>query len=153
MEIGGLCEVFSALAPPEAGGTPAPQGSEQAGRLHHKFQRIAFGSSRTWATGRALPKRSKSLKDQTILLSGVTSRICGLLGPAWQLTMRVLPFERRLTMVIQARVTPGRSFFSTFHATSPAGVAAGAEGAGFSKVLKKPVPVDQLLAAIKGLTA
>jgi CheY-like chemotaxis protein len=33
------------------------------------------------------------------------------------------------------------------------GVGHGSEGTGFSKVLKKPVPVDQLMAAIKGLTA
>jgi len=32
------------------------------------------------------------------------------------------------------------------------GTGAGAEGTGFSKVLKKPVPVDQLMEAIKGLT-
>jgi CheY-like chemotaxis protein len=33
------------------------------------------------------------------------------------------------------------------------GQGTGAEGTGFSKVLKKPVPVDQLMEAIKGLTA
>ena len=32
------------------------------------------------------------------------------------------------------------------------GTGVGADGAGFSKVLKKPVPVDQLMEAIKGLT-
>ena len=51
----------------------------------------------------------------------MTSKSCGLSGPAWQLPTMRLPLGRTWSVVTQASVMPGSSFWSMLQTTLPSG--------------------------------
>jgi hypothetical protein len=84
-----LRERSPTLSPPRLSYAGRRYGYEDRSQTLHN---AGYG---TTATGRELPNVVKSVNVQTTCFAGVTSMICGLSGPAWQLTSRVLPHAGR----------------------------------------------------------
>ena len=88
-------------------GKDKEKGQQLSGHLH--LRALSFLStmadclpSRTCQQG-PLPTSSNSLNSQTIFLSRVISKICGLSGPAWQLPTMKFPFSRSCRQEVDLR--------------------------------------------------